>query len=55
MREILYTLLYIICAAVLTALPVLMLFVLFREQPDEPGSEPTPALGNRGSGSDIAY
>jgi hypothetical protein len=44
MREILYMLLYIACAAVLTALPALMLFVLFREQPDEPGSVRKPAL-----------
>lgn len=47
MREIIYALLYLTCAAVLTAFPVCLLFVLFGEQRDVGGSERTPALVSR--------
>lgn len=47
MRELIYALLYLTCAAVLTAFPIFLLFVLFGEQGDISPSERMTASVNR--------
>lgn len=47
MREIIYALVYLVCAAVVTAFPAFLLFLLFREQPDVSGSERMGTLVSR--------